>query len=306
MTRYSVKRGRRIKKYKKSRKGCGRRGRRSIRRCKTRKSKIFMKTTRNNVSNRRKMSGGFNFEITMEQAKTHILRKYSKSFQLLGIPPGSQLELTLMGYGHVYISKKSVFAEDFSLEQVVAVRCDIQTGDEELTKGKYYAIVRCATYENTRSCPNGKGIWETVLFVKKGEVTAMNYQEQLYLKNPVINKRKNDTSYGTDSDIYKFFTEHKWFNFKNSISSNAEYDIFVENNPSSSTLIKFFDFLSPTNLSEDDYVPGIDFDTMKTEVDAQARSYIEEVAARELRDNAKRPAAQSNKASGAVPWYVSF
>ena len=58
MTRYSVKRGRRIKKYKKSRKGCRGRGRRSVRNGKTRKSKIFMKTKRNNVSNRRNMSGG--------------------------------------------------------------------------------------------------------------------------------------------------------------------------------------------------------------------------------------------------------
>ena len=207
------------------------------------------------------MVGGFNFDITMDQAKTHISRKYSKSFQLLGIPPGSQLELTLMGYGRVEISKNSVFAEDFSLEQVVVVRCDIKTGGEELTKGKYYAIVRCAKYNNPRSCPNGIGIWETVLFVKKRDVIQMDYDEQKGRKNPVINKRKNDTSYGNEYDIDKFFTKHKWFNFKNSISSNAEYDIFVENNPSSSTLINFFDFLSPTNLSEADYVSEINFET---------------------------------------------
>ena len=256
-----------------------------------------MKTKRNNVSNRRNMVGGFNFDIDMEQVKKHIFRKCSK---LLSITDDSQLTLTLMGYGVVYISKNSLLAEDLSFEQVVAVRCVIQTSGAER---EYYAIVRCATYKNPRSCLDGKGISGTVLFVEKDKVTKMNFQGQL--ENPVINKIKNYSISGTVSE---FFTKHEWFNFKNSISSTAEYNIFIDKTPSSSTLIKFFEFLSSASVSMAAYQPDITFETMKAQIDEQERIYNatrEAREAQEAQDNA-RPKAQSNNASGAASLLVGI
>jgi hypothetical protein len=239
------------------------------------------------------MVGGFNFDITMDQVKTHILSKYSKS---LGIAYNSQLELTLMGYGVVEISKDAFFAKDFSFEQVVAVRCVIKTGDAETPERVYYAIVRCATYENPRSCLDGKGIWDTVLFVKKGEVIKMDYEQEKQLNNPVIKKIKNYTISG---NVSEFFTDHEWFKFENSISSTAKYDIFIEKTTSSDTLKQFFDFLSPTNISMAAYQPDITFEKMKAQIDAQAISYKELLTKREAEDNARPTAAPSNTASGA-------
>ena len=98
MMRYSVKRGRRIKKYKKSRKGCGRRGRRSVRNGKTIKSKIFMKTKRNNVGKRRRMVGGveqFPFRITSEEILTYIHSHIDSTVT----------GLTLIGYCIAFVTK---------------------------------------------------------------------------------------------------------------------------------------------------------------------------------------------------------
>jgi len=98
MTRYSVKRGRRIKKYKKSRKGCRGRARRSIRRCKTRKSKIFRKAKRHTVSNRRNMVGGvvdFPFRITSDEILTYVNSRIDSTVT----------GLTLIGYCIAFVTK---------------------------------------------------------------------------------------------------------------------------------------------------------------------------------------------------------
>jgi hypothetical protein len=170
MTRYSVKKGRRIKKYKKSRKGCiwrGRgRGRRSVRSGKTIKSKIFMKTKRNNVSNRRKMSGGFIFNGNTEKIKEHILSKYSKQLTSNSIVIDSYL--TVMSSGDVEISKDAFFAKDFRPEHVVVVMlASRRPRDEFEVPVTYYAIVRCTNIGKESSCTGGIGIEDSrVLFVK--------------------------------------------------------------------------------------------------------------------------------------------
>ena len=101
MTRYLTTRKRNIKKYKKSRTGRGK-GRRSIRRCKTRKPKIFMKKKKNNVSKRRRMVGGegcegYNFRVTSED----IFR----STQFLDIFRTQKKTLTLIGYCIAFVTK---------------------------------------------------------------------------------------------------------------------------------------------------------------------------------------------------------
>lgn len=100
MTRYLTTRKRNIKKYKKSRTGRGK-GRRSIRRCKTRKPKIFMKKKKNNVSKRRMMVGGvcegYNFRVTSEDV--------FRSKQFLDIFTTPVKTLTLIGYCIAFVTR---------------------------------------------------------------------------------------------------------------------------------------------------------------------------------------------------------
>ena len=140
MTRYSVKRGRRIKKYKKSRKlyrrrGRGR-GRRSIRRCKSRKSKIFMKTKRNNVGKMRRMVGGegckgYNFNISVDEVKAYVERKYRfEGFN-------SEI-LVLIGFGIVLVTNASTgrFLKEYNRPEQVAIFKDAN-GNIYIARGKY-------------------------------------------------------------------------------------------------------------------------------------------------------------------------
>ncbi len=259
MTRYSVKKGRRIKKYKKSRKGCiwrGRgRGRRSVRSGKTIKSKIFMKTKRNNVSNRRKMSGGFIFNGNTEKIKEHILSKYSKQLTSNSIVIDSYL--TVMSSGDVEISKDAFFAKDFRPEHVVVVMlASRRPRDEFEVPVTYYAIVRCTNIDVNSSC---KGIDDSrVLFVKdSGSVESISYKlaKDDTSTNPerkaiiekikaVIEKRK-DKQYTTDIVVDTYFDTHVWFEVTNSISSTDTYNIFVNNSVSSNTpLLNFFNSIA--------------------------------------------------------------
>ena len=100
MTRYLTTRKRNIKKYKKSRTGRGK-GRRSIRRCKTRKPKIFMKKKKNNVSKRRMMVGGvcegYIFRVTSEDV--------FRSKQFLDIFRTPKKTLTLIGYCIAFVTR---------------------------------------------------------------------------------------------------------------------------------------------------------------------------------------------------------
>jgi hypothetical protein len=85
MTRYSITRKRNIKKYKKSRTGRGK-GRRSIRRCKTRKPKGFKKAKRYTVGKRRRMMvGGADFDFNVDADDLQVfmssgIEKYRSPF----------------------------------------------------------------------------------------------------------------------------------------------------------------------------------------------------------------------------------
>ncbi len=86
MTRYSITRKRNIKKYKKSQKGRGK-GRRSIRRCKTRKPKGFKKAKRHTIVKRRRMVGGddvFNFNVDPADLQVLMskIEKYTSPFSV--------------------------------------------------------------------------------------------------------------------------------------------------------------------------------------------------------------------------------
>lgn len=72
MVRYLTTRKRNYKKYKKSPKGRGK-GRRSIRRCKTRKPKGFRKAKRYTVGKRRRMVGGEGFDFNVDADDLQVL-----------------------------------------------------------------------------------------------------------------------------------------------------------------------------------------------------------------------------------------
>ena len=84
MTRYLTTRKRNNKKYKKSRTGRGK-GRRSIRRCKTRKPKGFKKAKRYTVVKRRRMGGGEVFDFNVDEDDLQVfmssgIEKYRSPF----------------------------------------------------------------------------------------------------------------------------------------------------------------------------------------------------------------------------------
>jgi hypothetical protein len=198
------------------------------------------------------MSGGFKFNITKEQVKAHILSKYSKSLTTMGIKIPEELELTLMGYGDVEISKNAFFAKDFRPEQVVVVRLGSLPPVGSKDTVTYYAIVRCANIGTDSSCSDGRGIEKsTVLFVNDRSHPKSVERISYYLTKdydstgPVIEKRKaviekRKAKY-PDEDVNMYFDNHVWFEVKNSISSTDTYNIFVDNRVSSNkSLLNFF------------------------------------------------------------------
>lgn len=143
MTRCLTTRKRNIKKYKKSRTGRGK-GRRSIRRCKTRKPKGFKKAKRHTVGKRRWMVGGngdhYNFLINTEMLTKYIQKKYGRS---LGAMREGDLVLDLKGFGYAFITKLTGISEDNRHEQIAVYSCSVPG------KITYYAIVRC----DDHGCP---------------------------------------------------------------------------------------------------------------------------------------------------------
>jgi hypothetical protein len=151
MTRYSVKRGRRIKKYKKSPKGRGK-GRRSISRCKTRKPKGFKKAKRHTVGKRRRMVGGapFNFNVNSDDLEKYMsyMDKYRSELIINGIKKEDDKtagfdKVILVAYGFALVTKMGTMFSSKNREEqinVFACYCKIhRAGREPIC----YAIVRC-------------------------------------------------------------------------------------------------------------------------------------------------------------------
>lgn len=126
MTRYLTTRKRNIKKYKKSRTGRGK-GRRSIRRCKTRKPKIFRKAKRHTVSKRRNMVGGV--------CKGYTYYIDSKGVKRFMPSVGDNLEL--IGFGIVLVTNASKsFLKEYNRPEQVAIFKDLN-GYIYIARGKY-------------------------------------------------------------------------------------------------------------------------------------------------------------------------
>lgn len=147
MTRYLTTRKRNIKKYKKSRTGRDK-GRRSIRRCKTRKPKIFMKKKKNNVSKRRMMVGGLDCEGYMFQVKPNDVH-HSKQFLDIFTPP--EKTLTLIGYCIAFVTKlDGRFNADNRPEYLVFFRY----GDDDIVIVRAECPIKIAEIKFPNSVPN--------------------------------------------------------------------------------------------------------------------------------------------------------
>jgi hypothetical protein len=151
MTRYLTTRKRNIKKYKKSRTGRGK-GRRSIRRCKTRKPKIFRKAKRHTVSKRRNMVGGEGCEGYMFQVKPNDVR-HSKQF--LDIFRNTEKTLTLIGYCIAFVTRldgrlDGLFNADNRPEYLVFFRY----GDDDIVIVRAKCPIKIAEIKFPNSVPN--------------------------------------------------------------------------------------------------------------------------------------------------------
>jgi hypothetical protein len=170
---YSIKKyrnkGRNIKKYKKSRRGCRKR---SLIGGKTRRYKVFKNTKRRTLGKRkgRRMVGGtaealqpkpWTFLVDAEKLKKYVNSKYKQNF--------SRLELVAFGYVGITNRSKGYFTRaDHRLEQIAVVACRNQNGEVFC-----YAIARC-----TKTCdPKGYTL-------KDKECPNFNMEEKILFFTP--------------------------------------------------------------------------------------------------------------------------
>ena len=277
MARYLTTRKRNNKKYKKSPKGRGK-GRRSIRRCKTRKPKGFKKAKRHTVGKRRRMVGGevgdgYNFFINTEMLTKYIQKEYGRS---LGAMREGDLVLDLKGFGYAFITKLTSFSEENRYEKMAVYSCSV---DGTI---KYYAIVRCDelgcpvrgqrfTYQGN-STPNYTGsntpnnnMESKILFVTKGGVTI-------------------GTQHFSGNTF--FTTQPPCYEFTNSISTTDKYRIYVDTRYDNK-LQPIFEALSKNTLDP----AGVTFEVEKTRDDIRnAKSNAEKKAYyQRLMDEGKKP-----------------
>ena len=238
MTRYSVKRGRRIKKYKKSRTGRGK-GRRSIRRCKTRKPKIFRKAKRHTVSKRRNMVGGvcegYNFRVTSTDVSS------SKQFKdiLTNQEKTLTLKLTLIGYCIAFVTRlDGILNADNRPEYLVFFR---YAADGAADGADNIVIVRA-------KCPiditkinfqtSGSDYTPLIIGVLKVSLNAGNFKKQDGYEIPLAAVNKLLSKLHCRSSMSEPVTS--MFNSYVIISTNGSYRIVVcnvENSPFTPTFI---------------------------------------------------------------------
>ena len=277
MTRCLTTRKRNIKKYKKSRTGRGK-GRRSIRRCKTRKLKGFKKAKRHTVGKRRRMVGGgvgdgYNFFINTEMLTKYIQKEYGRS---LGAMREGDLVLDLKGFGYAFITKLTSFSEENRYEKMAVYSCSVGGTI------KYYAIVRC----DEIGCPvRGQR------FTYQGKST-LNYTgsntPNYNMESKILFVTKTGVTIGTQpfSGNTGFTKQPPCYEFTNSISTTDKYRIFVDTRYDNK-LQPIFEALLK-NTSDPDEVT---FEVEKTRDDIRnAKSNAEKKAYyQRLKDEGKKP-----------------
>jgi hypothetical protein len=276
MTRYSITRKRNNKKYKKSPKGRGK-GRRSIRRCKTRKPKGFKKAKRYTVGKRRQMVGGvigddYNFFINTNMLTKYIKKEYSRSFG------ATSLVLDLKGFGYAFITKLTRFSDENRYEKIAVYSCSV---DGTIN---FYAIVRC----NEPGCPvRGQRFTyqgqETPGYTGSNTPNHNMETKILFVTKGGVTKGAKPFTGNNITDAYKI-TE--CYEFKNSISTTDNYRIFVDTRYDNK-LQPIFEALSKNTLDP----AGVTFDAEKArDVARNAKSDAEKDAyAAQLIANGQKP-----------------
>ena len=225
MPRYLTTRKRNIKKYKKSRTGRGK-GRRSIRRCKTRKPKGFKKAKRHTVGKRRRMVGGEVFDFNVDAADLQVLlssgiEKYRSPFAQKYImyngdsiikycnnnpiidprtkdPKTTEItnfygfeKVELVAKGFALVTKTgTLFSRTNRKEQLNVFACYMKNDD---TNPLCYAIVRCSNKSgcSDTSTPNPRlkpnsNMDSKILFLFVNQPTTIDRQNARLLQ-PVVN-----------------------------------------------------------------------------------------------------------------------
>jgi hypothetical protein len=243
---YSIKKyrnkGRNIKKYKKSRRGCRKR---SLIGGKTRRYKVFKNTKRRTLGKRkgRRMVGGtaealqpWTFEVDPDKLKEYINYEYKTELSREGVTKFSKLNV--VAFGDVMITNRSLgyyWRAEHRNERLVVLAC--YTGENEEKKFVCYAIARCM-YE----CPKkiNPGYYEPpnhdmegkVLFVKPdrsmNKIDIVDIQQKIYgnESDKKISKALDKLSDALDKSRQELeeilAANYKWVEFRSSISSKND------------------------------------------------------------------------------------
>ena len=214
MTRYSITRKRNNKKYKKSRTGRGK-GRRSIRRCKTRKPKGFKKAKRYTVGKRRRMVGGVfenTFIITPEAIYPYLARKNQRFFS-----DDRKKDFILVGFGVAMITKESAFVkENNRVERVAIFRQTIVNQGQD--KSYIFVIARCV-FRDTCFADS----METTIVVQPSTIMAstLDTNELVGVKNKLM---RFETMVNRDNIDTLEFTK---YTFPNMLSPSDTYKVVL-------------------------------------------------------------------------------
>lgn len=242
MKTYSIKKyrnkGRNIKKYKKSRRGCRKR---SLIGGKTRRYKVFKNTKRRTLGKRkgRRMVGGvvepWTFDVDAEKLKEYILYKHETEFS----------QLVIVAFGDVMITNRSLgywVRADHRREKIVAVACYDKDG-----KFVCYAIARCMylscdpiSGENPHDKRPNKNMEEKILFVYPNNNEEKNVKI-LDVQTEMLNSSGDDKISKTLDKLSRVVNKsreelkqilvnnYKWVEFKSFISSSGnDYRVVME------------------------------------------------------------------------------
>jgi hypothetical protein len=267
MKKYSIKKyrnkGRNINKYKKSRRG---RGKRSLIGGKTRRYKVFKNTKRHTLGKRkgRRMVGGvepWTFRVNPESLKKYVNSKYRTSFS----------HLTLVAFGYVGItntSKGYFLRADHRLEKVAVFACYENDNDQQ--QPTFYVIARCTktchpkVYTlKDKECPNFNMEEKILFFTPQGLNITYPSEGNLDVtsdkktqKAVELLRKKLEEKY-TEERVNKTMNSIMIFEFVNTISSSDNYRIVIFPYANSETLKPFFSSVKsehfiPTNVEYPD------------------------------------------------------
>jgi hypothetical protein len=274
MAKYSIKKCQRrnVKKYKKSRRGCGKR---SLRGGKTRKYKVFKNIKRRTLGKRKgkRMVGGvdpepepWTFRVEPEKLKTYVNTNYRTNFD----------NLRLVAFGYVGITNRGkgyFLRADYRLEQIVVFACYKQM-DTDIPS--CYAIARCNGFCPRKGdkikndeCPNFD-MEKKILFFEPGGIEIKYPIEGQTETDDETNKaikllrKKLEERYREKENVEKTMQDIMMIEFTNTISSSDKYRMVLFPYIHSVTLKPFF-----SNVNSEYDPPGVQYPEITTRTQQQ-------------------------------------